>query len=257
MQVPPKTDRTGVGTHNTFGVHLRHDLASGFPLITTKRTFFKGAAVELLWFLRGDTRLDFLHKHGVHIWDEWADASGELGPIYGKQWRAWPMPSGQTLDQLAGVVRELRVNPDSRRILVSAWNVGELGKMALPPCHVLFQFYSEPRDGQPRRLSCQVYQRSADLFLGVPFNLASYGLLTHMVAQVTGHEVGDLLWVGGDVHLYANHAEQARLWITREPRPLPTVELDPSVRELDDFDLGQIKLLNYDPHPHIPAPVAV
>lgn len=256
-QGTPKADRTGTGTLSTFGVQLRHELASGFPLLTTKRVFFKGVAVELLWFLRGETNVAFLHEHGVTIWDEWANPDGELGPVYGKQWRAWPTPDGQTIDQLANVVRDLRHNPDSRRILVSAWNVADLGAMALQPCHVLFQFYSQPREGARRRLSCQVYQRSADVFLGVPFNIASYALLTHMVAQVTDHDPGELVWVGGDVHLYQNHTEQAREQLQRAPRSLPKLALNPAIQDLDGFSWGDCKLEGYDPHPAIKAAVAV
>ncbi len=247
-----KTDRTGTGTRSLFGAQLRFDLADGFPLVTTKKIHLKSVIHELLWFLSGSSNVGYLKDHGVRIWDEWADEAGELGPVYGVQWRSWPTADGRQIDQIREVVDAIRANPDSRRLLVSAWNVGEIGEMALPPCHVLFQFYVA--DG---RLSCQLYQRSADMFLGVPFNIASYALLTMMVAQVTGLEPGDFIWTGGDCHLYSNHLEQAREQLGREPRPLPTMHLNPQVRDLLAFRYEDFKLLNYDPHPHIKAVVAV
>ena len=248
----PKADRTGTGTRSVFGAQLRFDLAAGFPLLTTKKVHLKSVLHELLWFLRGDTNAGYLRERGVRIWDEWADEAGGLGPIYGYQWRSWPLPSGGHVDQIANVVREIRENPDSRRLIVSAWNVADLPRMALPPCHTLFQFYV--LDGA---LSCQLYQRSADLFLGVPFNIASYALLTRMVAQVTDLAPGDFIHTFGDVHLYTNHVEQARLQLGREPRPLPTLRLNPTVRSIFDFQFEDVTLLDYDPHPRIPAPVAV
>ncbi|MGE0786805.1 MAG: thymidylate synthase [Sandaracinaceae bacterium] len=247
-----KTDRTGTGTKSVFGRQLRFDLAKGFPLVTTKKVHFRSVLVELLWFLRGDTNIRWLKEHKVSIWDEWADADGELGPVYGYQWRSWPTPDGGTIDQISEAVRLLRESPDSRRILVSAWNVADLPKMALMPCHTLFQFYVAER-----KLSCQLYQRSADLFLGVPFNIASYALLTHMIAQVTDLEVGDFVHTFGDAHIYLNHQEQVDLQLTREPRALPRIRLDPSVRDLFAFDVENITLEGYDPHPRIAAPVAV
>jgi thymidylate synthase len=247
-----KTDRTGTGTLSVFGHQLRFDLARGFPLVTTKKLHVKSIVHELLWFLRGETNIRYLHQHGVTIWDEWADAEGELGPVYGRQWRSWPAPGGRRIDQIAQVVDEIRRNPDSRRLVVSAWNVAELDAMALAPCHVLFQFYVA--DG---RLSCQLYQRSADIFLGVPFNIASYALLTLMVAQVTGLRPGEFIHTFGDAHLYLNHLEQARLQLTREPRPLPQIRLNPERHELDEFVYDDFELMNYDPHPAIKAPVAV
>ena len=248
----PKTDRTGTGTVSIFGHQLRFDLRAGFPLVTTKKVHLKSIIHELLWFLRGDTNVRYLQENGVRIWDEWADENGELGPVYGKQWRSWPRPDGTHIDQMAEVVRQLKATPDSRRILVSAWNVAELDQMRLMPCHALFQFYVA--DG---RLSCQLYQRSADVFLGVPFNIASYALLTLMVAQVTGLQPGEFIWTGGDTHLYSNHLEQARLQLTRAPRPLPQLRLNPAVQDLFGFRYEDFELVSYDPWPAIKAPVAV
>jgi thymidylate synthase len=252
-----KSDRTGTGTLSVFGHQLRFDLAEGFPLVTTKKVHTRSVFAELLWFLRGDTNVKWLHDRGVTIWDEWADDDGDLGPIYGYQWRSWPAPDGRHIDQLAQVVDQIRRDPDSRRHIVSAWNVADIPDMALAPCHTMFQFYVAPQVDGPGRLSCQLYQRSADVFLGVPFNIASYALLTHMVAQVTGLEVGDFVHTFGDAHLYTNHLEQARLQLTREPRPLPRLVLDTSVSELDAFDLEHIVIEGYDPHPAIKAPIAV
>ena len=248
----PKTDRTGTGTLSVFGWQMRFRLQDGFPLLTTKKLHTRSIIHELLWFLQGDTNIRYLKENGVSIWDEWADADGELGPVYGKQWRRWETADGRTVDQLARVVDSIRHNPDSRRHLVSAWNPGEVDDMALPPCHALFQFYVAGG-----RLSCQLYQRSADIFLGVPFNIASYALLTHMVAQVCELEPGDFVWTGGDCHLYSNHLEQAREQLGREPRALPTLRLNPAVRDLFGFRFEDIALEGYDPHPHIKAPVAV
>jgi len=247
-----KGDRTGTGTRSVFGWQMRFDLARGFPLVTTKKLHLKSIVHELIWFLRGDTNIGYLKEHGVRIWDEWADEDGNLGPVYGRQWRAWPTADGGTVDQIRWVVDEIRRNPDSRRLVVSAWNVGELPKMALMPCHTLFQFYVA--DG---KLSCQLYQRSGDIFLGVPFNIASYALLTHMVAQVCGLGVGDFVHTLGDAHLYDNHLEQARLQLTRQPLPPPRLVLNPDVRELSDFRYEDIAIEGYAPHPAIKAPVAV
>lgn len=247
-----KADRTGTGTRSVFGWQMRFDLAQGFPLVTTKKLHLRSIIHELLWFLRGDTNIAYLKEHNVSIWDEWADANGDLGPVYGKQWRSWAGADGRTFDQIAWVVEEIRRNPDSRRLIVSAWNVAELEQMALMPCHSLFQFYVA--DG---KLSCQLYQRSGDIFLGVPFNIASYALLTHMVAQVCGLEVGDFVHTLGDAHLYANHVEQAREQLTRTPRPLPTLVLNPAITALEDFRFEDIAIEGYDPHPAIRAPVAV
>ncbi|HLU53699.1 MAG TPA: thymidylate synthase [Acidimicrobiia bacterium] len=247
-----KADRTGTGTYSIFGHQMRFDLQSGFPVVTTKKVHLRSVFAELLWFLRGSTNVRWLQERGVTIWDEWADQSGELGPIYGYQWRSWPAPDGRHIDQIERVVQSIRDNPDSRRHIVSAWNVADIEDMALPPCHTLFQFYVA--DG---KLSCQLYQRSADVFLGVPFNIASYALLTHMVAQVAGLEVGDFVHTFGDAHLYTNHVEQARTQLEREPRPLPTLRLNPEIGKLDDFDLDDIEVLGYDPHPAIRAPIAV
>jgi thymidylate synthase len=247
-----KSDRTGTGTLSIFGAQLRFDLERGFPLLTTKRVHLKSIIHELLWFLRGDTNVAYLRQHGVTIWDEWADEGGELGPIYGYQWRSWPAPDGRHIDQIAQVLAELKTNPDSRRMLVSAWNVADLPKMALMPCHALFQFYVGGG-----RLSCQLYQRSADLFLGVPFNIASYALLTLMVAQACGLRPGEFIHTFGDTHLYRNHLEQAREQLAREPRALPRITLNPDVNDLFAFRYEDFELIGYDPHPAIRAPIAV
>ena len=247
-----KADRTGTGTRSVFGWQMRFDLAEGFPLVTTKKLHLKSIIHELIWFLQGDTNIAYLKQNGVSIWDEWADANGNLGPVYGHQWRAWPTADGGVVDQIRWVVDEIKRNPDSRRLLVSAWNVGELPKMALMPCHALFQFYVA--DG---KLSCQLYQRSGDIFLGVPFNIASYALLTHMIAQVCNLGVGDFVHTLGDAHLYNNHVEQARLQLSREPRALPRLELNPEVRSIFDFRYEDIAIVGYEPHGAIKAPVAV
>ncbi|HEX4495364.1 MAG TPA: thymidylate synthase [Thermoanaerobaculia bacterium] len=247
-----KPDRTGTGTLAVFGYQMRFDLARGFPLLTTKKLHLRSILHELLWFLAGDTNVRYLHEHGVTIWDEWADAAGDLGPVYGAQWRSWPVPGGGHIDQIARVVEQIRTHPDSRRHIVSAWNVAEIDAMALPPCHALFQFWVA--DG---RLSCQLYQRSADVFLGVPFNIASYALLTLMVAQVCDLAPGDFVHTLGDAHLYRNHLEQTRLQLTREPRPLPVMTLNPAVRSIFDFRFEDFTLSGYDPHPAIKAPIAV
>jgi thymidylate synthase len=247
-----KSDRTGTGTLSVFGYQMRFDLSQGFPLLTTKKLHLRSILHELLWFLSGDTNIRYLRENGVTIWDEWADENGDLGPVYGSQWRSWPAPGGGTIDQIANVVQQIRTNPDSRRHIVSAWNVAEIEEMALPPCHALFQFWVA--EG---RLSCQLYQRSADTFLGVPFNIASYALLTMMVAQVCGLRPGDFVHTFGDAHLYLNHLEQARLQLTREPRPLPKMELNPEVRSIFDFKYEDFTLTGYDPHPAIKAPIAV
>ncbi len=247
-----KTDRTGTGTLSVFGHQMRFDLAAGFPLVTTKKIHLKSVIHELLWFIAGDTNVRYLQQHGVRIWDEWADENGDLGPVYGAQWRSWPTADGGAIDQLRQVLEQIRSNPDSRRLIVSAWNPADIGKMALPPCHCLFQFYVT--DG---RLSCQLYQRSGDIFLGVPFNIASYALLTMMMAQVTGLKPGEFVHTLGDAHLYLNHVEQARLQLQREPRPLPRMTLNPEVNSLFDFVYDDFALENYDPHPRIKAEIAV
>ena len=247
-----KDDRTGTGTLSVFGHQMRFDLRQGFPVLTTKKLHLRSIIHELLWFLQGSTNIAYLKDNGVGIWDEWADPDGELGPVYGKQWRSWEGADGQTVDQIAWVVDEIRRNPDSRRLIVSAWNVADLPRMALMPCHTLFQFYAA--DG---RLSCQLYQRSGDIFLGVPFNIASYALLTHMVAQVTGLGVGDFVHTLGDAHLYSNHFEQAREQLARDPRPLPELRLNPEVRDILGFRFEDIAIAGYEPHPAIRAPVAV
>lgn len=247
-----KADRTGTGTRSVFGHQMRFDLSAGFPVVTTKKVHLRSVIAELLWFLRGSTNVAWLRDHGVTIWDEWADEQGDLGPVYGYQWRSWPTPDGNSVDQIARVVESIRQNPDSRRHIVSAWNVADVDDMALPPCHTLFQFYVA--EG---RLSCQLYQRSADVFLGVPFNIASYALLTHMVAQVCDLEAGDFVHTMGDAHLYLNHIEQARLQLEREPRLLPSLRLEPGRRSLDEFEIEDVEVVGYDPHPAIRAPIAV
>ena len=247
-----KGDRTGTGTLSVFGYQIRFDLGQGFPLLTTKKLHLRSIIYELLWFLAGDTNIKYLHDNGVTIWDEWADENGELGPIYGYQWRSWPAPDGRHIDQISNVIDHIRRNPDSRRHIVSAWNVADVDKMKLPPCHALFQFYVG--DG---KLSCHLYQRSADVFLGVPFNIASFALLTLMIAQVCDLQPGDFIHTFGDVHLYLNHIEQAKLQLTREPRSLPEMRLNPAVKSIFDFHYEDFTLVNYDPHPGIKAPIAV
>lgn len=245
-------DRTGTGTLSVFGYQMRFDLQAGFPLLTTKKLHLKSIVYELIWMLRGDTNVRFLNEHGVRIWDEWADSNGELGPVYGAQWRSWNGPDGQVVDQIAGVVSEIKRNPTSRRLVVSAWNPSLVAQMALPPCHTLFQFYVHAD-----RLSCQLYQRSGDIFLGVPFNIASYALLTMMIAQATDLRPGEFIHTFGDAHLYLNHLDQARLQLERQPRPLPRVVLNPAVHSILDFEYSDVTLTGYEPHPHIPAPVSV
>ncbi len=247
-----KDDRTGTGTLSVFGWQMRFDLAEGFPLLTTKKLHTRSIIHELLWFLRGDTNIKYLKDNGVSIWDEWADENGELGPVYGKQWRSWEAPDGRSIDQISQLIEALKKNPDSRRHIVSAWNPSEVDRMALPPCHALFQFYVAGG-----KLSCQLYQRSADIFLGVPFNIASYALFTMMVAQVCGYELGDFVWTGGDCHLYTNHLEQTQLQLSRELRPLPRMRINPEVKDIFAFTIDDFTLEGYDPHPHIKAPVAV
>jgi thymidylate synthase len=248
----PKDDRTGTGTLSVFGHQMRFDLAAGFPLLTTKKIHTRSVVAELIWFLRGETNVKWLHEHGVTIWDEWADDNGDLGPIYGHQWRSWPTPDGGQIDQLRRIVDQITTDPDSRRHVVSAWNVADLDRMALTPCHALFQFYVVQG-----RLSCQLYQRSGDVFLGVPFNIASYALLTHMVAQVTDLEPGEFVHTLGDAHLYRNHLDQAREQLGRTPRELPRLWLDPSRRDIDEFEIESVRIDGYDPHPAIKAPIAV
>lgn len=248
----PKSDRTGTGTTSLFGGQLRYDLNKGFPLVTTKKVHLRSIIHELLWFLKGDTNIAYLKENGVSIWDEWADENGNLGPVYGAQWRSWKGADGKTVDQISQVIEQIKKNPDSRRLIVSAWNVAELDKMALAPCHAFFQFYVA--DG---KLSCQLYQRSADFFLGVPFNIASYALLTMMIAQVCNLKLGDFVHTFGDLHLYSNHFDQAKLQLSREPRPLPTMKINPDVKNIFDFKFEDFTLENYDPHPGIKAPVAI
>ena len=253
-----KTDRTGTGTISVFGYQMRFDLQQGFPLVTTKKVHTKSIIHELLWFLKGDTNTKYLKDHGVSIWDEWADVDGNLGPVYGKQWRSWEAPDGRVIDQFVEVLNQLKKSPDSRRIIVSAWNPADLPKMALSPCHALFQFYvSPPSPDGGAKLSCQLYQRSADVFLGVPFNIASYALLTMMIAQECGFEYGDFIWTGGDTHIYSNHLEQVELQLSRELRPLPTMKMNPAVKSVFDFKFEDFTLENYNPWPAIKAPVAV
>lgn len=247
-----KEDRTGTGTISVFGYQMRFNLSEGFPLLTTKKLHIKSIIYELLWFLRGDTSIKYLQEHGVNIWNEWADESGNLGPVYGAQWRSWTTADGRSIDQISLVVEQIKSNPDSRRLIVSAWNVGEIPKMALPPCHLLFQFYVA--NG---KLSCQLYQRSADIFLGVPFNIASYALLTMMIAQVCGLQAGEFVHTLGDTHLYSNHIEQARLQLTREPLALPQMRINPSIKSIFDYEYSDFELVNYNAHPHIKAEVAV
>jgi thymidylate synthase len=252
-----KDDRTGTGTLSVFGHQMRFDLAAGFPLVTTKKLHLRSVVYELLWFLRGDTNVAWLHEHGVSIWDEWAGPDGELGPVYGRQWRAWPAPDGGSIDQIGIVLQQLRQSPDSRRIIVSAWNVGELAQMKLQPCHALFQFYVAPQPGGKGRLSCHLYQRSADFFLGVPFNIASYALLTHMLAQQSDLEVGELVWTGGDCHLYRNHLVQAEEQLSRTPLPPPRLQIRRRPPDLFSYEYEDFEFVNYQHHPAIKAPVAV
>ena len=247
-----KEDRTGTGTISVFGYQSRYDLSEGFPCLTTKKLHLRSIIVELLWFLKGDTNIKYLKDNKVSIWDEWADEKGDLGPVYGHQWRSWPGKNGETIDQISKLIEQIKKNPDSRRLIVSAWNVADVDNMALPPCHTMFQFYVA--NG---KLSCQLYQRSADVFLGVPFNIASYALLTMMIAQVTGLEAGEFVHTLGDAHLYSNHLDQTRLQLTRECRPLPTMKINPAIKDIFGFQLEDFELLNYDPHPHIKADVAV
>ena len=247
-----KSDRTGTGTLSLFGQQMRFDLSEGFPALTTKKLHLRSIIYELLWFLNGDTNIKFLNENKVRIWDEWADENGDLGPVYGHQWRSWPTPDGRQIDQISNLVETIKANPDSRRMIVSAWNVADIGQMALPPCHCLFQFYIA--DG---KLSCQLYQRSADTFLGVPFNIASYALLTMMLAQVCDLQPGEFVHTFGDVHLYSNHIEQAQLQLTRQPKPLPEMQINPEVNDIFSFKYEDFRLVNYDPHPHIKAAVAV
>jgi thymidylate synthase len=250
-------DRTGTGTRSLFGAQLRFDLSLGFPAVTTKQLFFRSLVHELVWFIRGETNIAYLKENRVPIWDAWADAQGELGPVYGKQWRAWEAADGRVIDQLALAIRQIKETPESRRIVVSAWNPGDLDRMRLPPCHLLFQFYVAPGSSGRGRLSCLLYQRSGDLFLGVPFNIASYALLTHLVAQITDLEPGDFVFTLGDAHIYQNHIEQVQTQLAREPLPLPRLWLDPAVRALDDFRFESVRLLDYQHHPALRAPVAV
>jgi thymidylate synthase len=254
-----KSDRTGTGTRSVFGWQARFDLANGFPMVTTKKLHLKSIVHELLWFLQGDTNIAYLKENGVRIWDEWADENGDLGPVYGKQWRRWETPDGRLIDQISQLVDGLKNNPDSRRHIVSAWNPGDVDQMALPPCHCLFQFYVTPStgSGQARKLSCQLYQRSADIFLGVPFNIASYALLTLMLAQVCGYQPGEFIHTFGDAHIYSNHFEQAELQLSRQPRALPQLWINPEVKDIFSFRFEDFRLEGYDPHPHISAPVAV
>ncbi|MBI4049782.1 MAG: thymidylate synthase [Candidatus Doudnabacteria bacterium] len=248
----PRSDRTGVGTRAIFGAQMRFDLQAGFPILTTKKVHLKSVIYELLWFLRGDTNVKFLNDHGVTIWNEWADKEGELGPVYGAQWRRWKTPDGKEIDQISWLINEIKTNPHSRRLILNAWNVGELSKMALPPCHLLFQFFVNES-----KLSCQLYQRSADLFLGVPFNISSYSLLTMMMAQACGLEPGEFVHTLGDTHIYNNHVEQVKLQLARTPRPLPTMKINPEVKSIFDFKYEDFELVNYDPYPAIKAPIAV
>ncbi|MBU9722148.1 MULTISPECIES: thymidylate synthase [Bacillaceae] len=247
-----KEDRTGTGTISTFGYQMRFDLNEGFPVVTTKKLALRAIIHELLWFIKGDTNIKYLQENNVRIWNEWADENGDLGPVYGRQWRSWPTPDGESIDQLKDVIEQIKNNPDSRRLIVNAWNVGEIDKMALAPCHCLFQFYVA--DG---KLSCQLYQRSADVFLGVPFNIASYALLTMMIAQECDLELGDFVHTFGDVHIYKNHVEQVRLQLTRDPRPLPKMKLNPELKSIEDFTIEDFELVGYDPHPHIKGEVSV